>query len=235
MFLQSHSFLLVLVGGLFGVILPPEFFAMSDEKEAKYFKGTTTVGIIFDKGVILAAEKRATMGYFIASKDVDKIVQIADNMAITTAGGVGDAQSLARVMRAELELYKYQKGSGMSVKGASTFLANMLQGSKYFPYMVQIIVAGFDEQPQLFDVDLFGGLLDEKYTSTGSGSVVAFGMLDAGYKAGMREEEAAALAVKSIKAAIKRDSASGEGIDVVCISKDKYRKYKESEVSALSA
>lgn len=192
----------------------------SQENAPKHFKGTTTVGIVYDKGVLVAAEKRATMGTFIASKEVDKILFVSDRIAITTAGGVGDAQSLARLLRAELELYKYSRGESISIQGAATMLANVLQGNKYFPYFVQIIIAGFDSEPRLYDLDLFGGLLGEKYTSTGSGSIVAYGVLDEGYKPGMSESEAVALATRAIRAAVKRDSASGEGVDVVVISKD---------------
>jgi proteasome beta subunit len=198
--------------------------------EDKKFKGTTTVGIVYDKGVILAAEKRATMGTFIASKDVEKILPVGDRIAITTAGGVGDAQSLARLLRAELEMYKYSSGEALSIQGSATLLANVLQGSKYFPYIVQIIIGGYDTAPRLFDVDLFGGLLEEKYTSTGSGSIVAYGVLDDGFKEGMKEEDAVELAKRAIRAAIKRDSASGEGIDVVAISRDSIKKYKTAPV-----
>ncbi len=181
-------------------------------------KGTTTVGIIFKDGVVLAADKRASMGNFIAGKGVDKIHPVADTMAITLAGSVGDAQTLVRVIRAELELYKYAKGSPMSVKSAATLLSNILQGNKYFPYFVQLVIAGYDEQPQLFDLDPFGGLIPEKYTSTGSGSVTAYGYLDAHFKDGMGEDEAVKLAVSSVHAAMKRDSATGEGIDALVIT-----------------
>lgn len=201
---------------------------MSEEHQR--LKGTTTVGIIFDKGVVLAADKRATMGTFIASKTVEKIQMVADNMALTTAGGVGDAQTLARVLKAELELYRYSKGRSMTVRGASTLLANILQGNKYFPYFVQLIIGGYDDSPRLFDLDLFGGLLEEKYTSTGSGSVVAFGVLDEGYKEKMTEKDAVTLATKAIRAAIRRDSATGEGVDVVVITKDNVRRLSESDV-----
>lgn len=180
--------------------------------------GTTTVGITFKDGVVLAADKRATMGNFIAAKAVDKVHPVADKMAITLAGSVGDAQTLVRVIRAELELYKYAKGSPMSVKSAATLLSNVLQGNKYFPYFVQLIIAGFDEQPQLFDLDPFGGLIPEKYTSTGSGSVTAYGYLDAHFKDNMSEDEAVKLAVASVHAAMKRDSATGEGIDAVVLT-----------------
>lgn len=181
-------------------------------------KGTTTVAIIFKDGVVLAADKRATMGNFIAAKGVDKVHPVSDKMAITLAGSVGDAQTLVRVLRAELELYKYGKGSSMTVKGAATLLSNILQGNKYFPYYVQLIIAGFDVQPQLYDLDPFGGLIPEKYTSTGSGSVTAYGYLDAHFKEGMSEEDAVRLAVNSVHAAMKRDSATGEGIDTLVIT-----------------
>ncbi|MBI2445063.1 archaeal proteasome endopeptidase complex subunit beta [Candidatus Micrarchaeota archaeon] len=181
-------------------------------------KGTTTVGITFKDGVVLAADKRASMGNFIAGKGVDKLHPVADKMAITLAGSVGDAQTLVRVLRAELELYKYAKGAPMSVKGAATLLSNILQGNKYFPYFVQLVIAGFDDQPQLFDLDPFGGLIPEKYTSTGSGSVTAYGYLDAHFKDAMSEDEAVRLAVNSVHAAMKRDSATGEGIDTLVIT-----------------
>ncbi len=181
-------------------------------------KGTTTVGVTFKDGVVLAADKRASMGNFIAGKGVDKIHPVADKMAITLAGSVGDAQTLVRVLRAELELYKYAKGSPMSVKSAATLLSNILQGNKYFPYYVQLVIAGYDEQPQLYDLDPFGGLIPEKYTSTGSGSVTAYGYLDAHFKESMGEDEAVKLAVNSVHAAMKRDSATGEGIDALVIT-----------------
>lgn len=199
--------------------------------EDKHFKGTTTVGIVFDKGVVVAADKRATMGSFIASKDVEKILPISDNIVVTTAGGVGDAQSLVRLLRAELELYKHSRGREMSVKGAATLLANVLQGNKYYPYIVQIIVAGFDEAARLYDVDLLGGLLEEKYTSTGSGSVVAYGILDSGFKPNLKEDEAVSLAVRAVRGAIKRDSATGEGVDVIVVTRDKMKRLPSVGVS----
>ena len=203
-----------------------------NSEQKKFGTGTTTVGIVYDKGVLLAADKRATMGSFIASKEVEKIIAIGYRIAITTAGGVGDAQSLSRLLRAELEMYKYASGEPLSIQGSATLLANVLQGSKYFPYIVQIIIGGYDTAPRLYDVDLFGGLLEEKYTSTGSGSIVAYGVLDDGFKESMKEEDAVELAKRAIRAAIKRDSASGEGIDVVAITRDSIKRYKTAPVTA---
>ncbi|MBI5036382.1 archaeal proteasome endopeptidase complex subunit beta [Candidatus Micrarchaeota archaeon] len=203
---------------------------MADFSEQR-LKGTTTVGVTFKDGVVLAADKRATMSQFIASKDVMKIHQIADKMAMTLAGSVGDAQTLVRVMRAELELYKYAKGGDLSVQGAATLLSNVLQGNKYFPYFVQLIIAGYDSAPRLFDLDPFGGLMEEEYVSTGSGSVTAYGYLDANYKNGMSEEEAVRLALSAVRAAIKRDSATGEGVDVIIVTKNGLKRLPASPVS----
>ena len=205
------------------------------DEQPKPLKGTTTVGIVFDKGVVLAADKRATMGTFIAAKEVQKIHPIADRMAITMAGGVGDAQQLARLLRAELELFKHSRGKPITVQGAATLLSNILQGSKYFPYYVQMIIAGVDTKPKLFDLDAFGGLLEEDYVSTGSGSVVAYGVLDEDFKKDMNQEEAAKVAARAVSAAMRRDSATGEGVDVLVITKDSSKFYAPAEVKAMIA
>jgi len=205
------------------------------EWEKEKLKGTTTVGVTFRDGVVLAADKRATYGTFIAAKEVDKIHVVGYSMAMTIAGGVGDAQTLVRLTKAELELYRYSKGERMSVQGAATLLANILQGSKYFPFLVQLIVAGFDSAPQLFDLDPFGGLIKEKYVSTGSGSVVAYGLLDEHFKENMAKDEAVRLAAKAVNSAMKRDNATGEDIDVVCITKTDVKRYSKEEVRQLLA
>ncbi|MFA6329563.1 MAG: archaeal proteasome endopeptidase complex subunit beta [Candidatus Micrarchaeia archaeon] len=203
--------------------------------EPKPLKGTTTVGIVFDKGVVLAADKRATMGTFIAAKEVQKIHLIADRMALTMAGGVGDAQQLARLLRAELELYRHGRRAPMTVQGAATLLSNILQGSKYFPYYVQMIIAGVDTKPKLYDLDPFGGLLEENYVSTGSGSVVAYGVLDEDFRKDMNQEEATRVAARAVSAAMRRDSATGEGVDVLVITKDSAKFVSPADVKAMIA
>ncbi len=202
---------------------------MSDE-EKKMLKGTTTVGITFNGGVVVAADKRATYGTFIAAKEVEKVHMIDEKMAMSIAGGVGDAQTLLRFIKAEIELYKYMNGQNMTVQGAATLLSNILQGNKYFPYMVQLIVAGIDEKPRIFDLDPFGGLLEEKYVSTGSGSVVAYGILDEMFKENMSENDAIRVAAKAVAAAMKRDNATGEGIDLLLITSDKVKRLTKDQV-----
>ncbi|MFH0836362.1 MAG: archaeal proteasome endopeptidase complex subunit beta [Candidatus Micrarchaeota archaeon] len=206
---------------------------MTDEKQPKTFKGTTTVAITFNGGVVLAADKRASMGTFIGSREAEKIHLVGEKIAMTIAGGVGDAQSLVRLLKAEMELYRYSKGAEMPVKGAATLLSNVLQGNKYYPYLVQLIIAGVDSEPRLYDLDPFGGLIKEDYASTGSGSVVAYGLLDEHFKKGMTRDEAVKLAAKAVNSALKRDSATGDGIDLLCISGDGAKRYSKDEVAKL--
>lgn len=198
--------------------------------EDKILKGTTTVGMVFNSGVVLAADKRASMESFIASKTVDKVHLLSDQIAMTMAGAVGDNQALQRYLKAEIELYKYKKGKPPSVKAVSTLLANILQQSKFYPFFVQVMIGGFDSKPQLYDLDAAGGLMKENYLSTGSGSPMAYAILDDSYKEGMPEEDAIRTAVKAVAAAMKRDSATGEGVDVVVIDSKKARKLTPQQV-----
>jgi proteasome beta subunit len=203
-----------------------------EEHYKEPMKGTTTVGLIFKDGVVLATDKRATMGYFIASKNAKKVYQIADRIGMTTAGGVGDAQQLVRVMTVECSLYNMRRGKSMTVGAASTLLSNILNNNRYFPFYVQLLVGGMDETgPHLFSVDAMGGATKEDdVVATGSGSPTAYGILEDRYKPGMNEEDAVSLGVRAVRAAMKRDVATGEGVQAVVITKDSYREIPEEEL-----
>jgi proteasome beta subunit len=204
-------------------------------------KGTTTVGLVFSDGVVLATEKRATMGYFIASKRAKKVYQIADRIGMTTAGGVGDAQQLARIMTVECSLYQIRRGRPIAVGAASTLLSNVLNANRYYPYYVQLLVGGIDDSgPSVYSVDAMGGATrEEDIVATGSGSPGAYGVLEDRYRKDMNEDEAVELAIRSIRAAMRRDAGSGEGIHVVVITRDKYQEIADEDVkkalTALSA
>lgn len=202
------------------------------EQLQESMKGTTTIGIVFSGGVILATEKRATMGYMIASKKAKKVYQVADRIGMTTAGGVGDAQQLARLMTVECNLYQIRRSRPITVGASATLLSNYLNQNRYFPYYVQLLVGGIDENgPSVYSVDAMGGATrEEEIVATGSGSPMAYGVLEDRYKAEMTEDEAIELAVRGLKSAIKRDAGSGEGIHVVVITKDKYQELGEEEV-----
>ena len=199
------------------------------------YKGTTTIGLVCDKGVVLASEKRATMGHFIASKDAKKVYQIDDLVAMTTAGSVGDAQRLVKWMQVESRLYKMRREEPMTVKGIVILLANILSGNRYYPYFVQLLVGGVDKNgPGIYSLDAVGGLIEEKKAvATGSGSPMAYGVLEDRYIEKMPIDEGVELAVRALHNAMKRDSASGDGIDVVKITTDGYTHVEDAEIKRI--
>lgn len=199
------------------------------------YKGTTTIGLVCDKGVVLATERRATMGHFIASKDAKKVYQIDELIAMTTAGSVGDAQRLVKWMQVEAKLYKMRREEPMTVKGIVSLLANILSGNRYYPYFVQLLVGGVDKNgPGIYSLDAVGGMIEEKKAvATGSGSPMAYGVLEDRYAENMPIDEGIELAVRALHNAMKRDSASGDGIDVVKITSEGYIQVEDSEIKKL--
>ena len=179
--------------------------------------GTTTVGIIVKGAVIMATERRVTMDHFIMHKDGKKLHQIDTHAAMTIAGLVGDAQVLVRYMSAELQLYRLQRKVNMPLEAASTLLSNILNQSKYYPYMVQLLVGGCDTAPHIYSVDAAGGSVEDIYASTGSGSPFVYGVLETQYTKDMSVDDGIDLVIKAISAAKQRDSASGGMIDVAVI------------------
>ena len=201
----------------------PSDHPITREKLARALHGTTTVGLVANDYVVLAADKRATAGTLIASRKVKKIVKITDYSAMTISGLVADAQNLADIVREESRYYALTTGVRLSVKGIATLLANILFSSKFFPYIVQLIVGGYDTKPRLYVLDLYGSITEERYAATGSGSPVAYGILEEYYKPGLSLDEAVELARKAVRTAILRDSASGDGIDIAIIGKNVYK------------
>lgn len=199
-------------------------------------KGTTTIGIVFNDGVILATEKRATMGNLVASKTAKKVYKIAPRIGMTTAGGVGDAQQLARIMQVEASLFEIRRAKHMTVGAVSTLLSNYLNQNRYYPYYVQLLVGGVDEKgPSVYSVDAMGGASrEDDIVATGSGSPFAYGLLEDGYRREMNEDEAVDLAVRALRSAMRRDVGSGEDINVVVITPEKYEERKIPGISKRS-
>ncbi|HDQ59881.1 MAG TPA: archaeal proteasome endopeptidase complex subunit beta [Candidatus Woesearchaeota archaeon] len=205
-----------------------------DQKE-KMLHGTTTLGIVTSEGIVLAADKRASMGYLFAHA-VEKVIPITDFIAMTTAGGVGDAQMIVKYMKAELKLYELRKHKAPAVKAASALLSNILFGNRMsiFPFYVQLLLAGRDESGyHLFSLAPDGSNIEDKYVSTGSGSVMAYGVLEDNFKEGMSLKEGVFLAARAIRAAIKRDVFSGNGIDLFTITENGFQKVSDAEVQKI--
>jgi proteasome beta subunit len=195
--------------------------------------GTTTIGLVCKDGVVMASDRRATMGYFIASKDIDKIYAVNDHIAMTIAGGVGDAQVLIRWMKAEIKLYELKQERRIRVEAAATLLANILTQYRFYPFFVQLLIGGLDEKPRLFSVDMLGGITEEKMTSTGSGSPIAFGVMEELFAEDSSIEANLVIAAKAVRAAIRRDAGSGESIDLCTITKSGFRRLEKEEVKKL--
>ncbi|WP_457558330.1 proteasome subunit beta [Candidatus Harpocratesius sp.] len=206
--------------------------------ETKLKTGTTTVGLIIKNGVILATDNRATMGIFVASKRAKKLHQIQPHIYMTIAGGVADAIYLIDLLKAETEIYRLRNKKEISVHAAAKLLQNILYNKKGF-YQVGHIIGGVTpgENPKLYNVEGYGSKLEEKYTSVGSGSVFALGVLETEWKEDLTVNQGIHLAVKAVRSAIIRDIASGNGIDVVVISKNKpviEKRYEINDKSLIS-
>ncbi len=181
--------------------------------------GATTVGVVCKDGVILAAERRVTYGYFVMSKSGKKVFKIAEKIGAACAGIVADMQILTREVGAYLNLYTYEREQSVTVRTAAKLMGSMLFERRYFPYLAQTIVGGMDETgPKLFVLDPLGSVIEDKFTAVGSGSEIAMGLLETDYKDGMAVDDAKGLVRKAVKAASARDIGSGEGIDMLIIT-----------------
>jgi proteasome beta subunit len=192
-------------------------------------KGTTTVGVVCTDGVILSSDTRVTMGYFVAHKQGKKIYQIDDHIGMTISGGVADAQYVVEVLKVNAKLYKLNNGRPMPVKAASRLVGNVLFSARG-GLMAQILVGGVDSTgPHVFSLDPFGSLIEETCVATGSGSPVAYGVLEDKFKEGATIKDMLPVVVRAVDSAMKRDIASGDNYDIVIITKDGYRALSTEE------
>jgi proteasome beta subunit len=196
-------------------------------------KGTTTVGVTCKDGIVFATERRASMGNLIAHKVADKIFKIDDHIGATIAGSVSDAQKLMGYISAEVALYRLRNGTPMSVEAAANMTSNILHASRFYPYYVQTLLGGVDEKgPALFSLDPSGGVIKDLMISTGSGSPVAYGVLEDRYNQEMDIEEGTSVVIRAIKAAMERDTYSGNGIRVAIITKEEgFKMLPDDEVA----
>ena len=182
-------------------------------------EGTTTVGIACEDGVVFASERRASMGNLVAHKVTEKIFKIDDHLAATIAGSVADAQSLMKLMSAEVSLYKMRNRENISVESASALASNILHSS---PAYVQTLLGGVDKNgASIYSLDPAGGMIKDSFISTGSGSMFSYGVLEDRVNENMVVQKAVEVAIRAIKAATERDTFSGNGILVATVTKDK--------------
>ena len=186
--------------------------------ETEGFKGTTTVALLTKDALVLAAERKITYGY-LDMGETPRIFKLDDNIAITTSGMLADLQAVIRILGANLKLLKLERGE-VSVRAMAKFTANMLHQRRMFPYLTELLIGGFDDKPVLFTLDIVGGTSSEdKFAATGTGLTFAYGVLESNYKEDLTQKEAQVLALRAIKAAIKRDVTSGGTIDLAVVTR----------------
>ena len=199
--------------------------------------GTTTVGIACKDGIVLAADMRATAGTMIVDKTADKVHILSDDFAVTWAGTVSDAQLLTRLAKAELKLKEVRTSKRPTTKEAANLIAGLLYSSirrpSMFPAIAHFLLAGKDvDGTHLYDLFPDGSVtLIKDYVSSGSGSVFAYGVLETQYGKNMGVDDGVKLAVKAVNTALQRDSASGNGINVVVVTSKDIKKVMHKEVA----
>ena len=208
---------------------------MIDSKKLRCLKGTTTVGVVCSDGVVLATDSRATAGYLIASRMARKIYRVADHIAFTTAGGVADTEKLVEWLRAESGYYRMITGRPMSVMACARLLANIMNiYYPYYPFVANILVGGVDSSgPQLYFLDIDGGMTRETMAATGSGSPVAYGVLENEIKEGMKVREALPIAVRAVRTAMRRDVGTGGPVAAATVTEEGYRELGPDEINKL--
>ena len=199
-------------------------------------KGTTTIGLVCQNSVVLASDTRVTMGSYVAHKHGKKIYQIDDHLAMTISGSVADAQRTVDILKVNAQLYRLNMDRPMPVSSAARLIANLLFSSRYAPLIAQVLIGGMDDTgPHVFSLDPFGSLTEEKCVATGSGSPIAYGILEDRFKEDMSAEEILPVIVKAVAAAMKRDAASGDSFNVAVIDKKGYRELTQKEKKQLLA
>jgi proteasome beta subunit len=189
-----------------------------------FIPGATTVGVIFKEGVILASEKRVSYGYLIVSKTGKKVFKLTDHIGAACAGLVSDMQVLIREVEAYGNLFNLDVGRPISVRSAAKLMSSLLFNHRLAPLITQTIVGGVDKEgPSLYSLDPLGSVLPDKYTVVGSGTEIAMGVVEEGYKDNMGMDEAKDLVTRAMKSAVSRDIMSGDGIDFLIITKDGIR------------
>ena len=192
-----------------------------------YMPGATAVGITYDGGVVMASERRIAYGNFLVSKTTKKTFKITDFVGACCAGLVADMQVLAMQMRALTKIRKMELKREIPPNSVAKMMSSLMYERRFYPLLTQVIVGGVDGVPAIYTLDPLGSVLPDDYAAVGTGAEMALGVLDQEYKPGMNEKDAVTLAIKSIKSAIMRDTASGDGIDVLVADKTGIRESTE--------
>ena len=199
--------------------------------------GTTTVGVKTKNLVVLATDMQTSLGNLNYEQETQKIYKITENISCTTAGSVADAQVLIRFMQAHAKLFEIERKTKITAKSLSTYVANVLNSYRYYPYEVQFIFGGFVDRPEIFEIGPTGSILERtKFAVSGSGTVLAMSTLDSSYEDNMTEEKTIELAIRAVNSAKKRDIYTcGRSINVWAIDEKGTRTIDDGKVLSILA
>lgn len=192
-----------------------------------YMPGATAVGVTFDGGVVFASEKRIAFGNFLVSKSTKKTFEITPKVGATCAGLVADMQILSLQIAALAKIRKMELKRDVPPNSVAKMMSNMMYERRYFPLLTQVIVGGVVDKPILYTLDPLGSVLPDEYAAVGTGAEMALGVLDPQFKQNMTEDEAVDLAKKAVRSASLRDSASGDGVDIMVITSEGIKETSE--------
>ncbi|MEM2841851.1 MAG: proteasome subunit beta [Thermoproteota archaeon] len=200
------------------------------------YHGTTTVGIVCKDGVVFATDTRVIQGpTLVAHKYGKKVHMIDKHVAITIAGGVADAQALIDVLRYQSRVYKLERNVPIPVSSIANFASIVMFRMRMMPLEIQALIGGIDHHgPSLVQLDPFGGLSNESFAATGSGSPVALGFLEANIKGTLTTEDSIKIAAQSVLVAMSRDTATGNDFDIAVIDKGGYKELGLKEKEEIS-
>jgi proteasome beta subunit len=185
----------------------------------QFLPGATAVGISYDKGVILSAEKRVSYGNFVVNKNTKKTFPVTNQVGAACAGMIADMQVLVRQVAALAKIRKLETRRNVAPNSIAKLMSVIMFERRFFPLLTQVIVGGLETKPEIYTLDPLGSVLPDEYAAVGTGAEMALGIIDSEYKPDMSEEKAREMAIKAIRSSILRDSSSGDGIDLLVITK----------------
>lgn len=185
----------------------------------QFLPGATAVGISFSDGVTLAAERRVSYGNFVINKHTRKIFPVTESVGAACAGMIADMQVLVRQVEALAKIRKLETRRNVAPNSIAKLMSVIMFERRFFPLLTQIIVGGVDTKSQIYTLDPLGSVLPDDYAAVGTGAEMALGVLDSEYKSSITAQESKELALKAIRSSVQRDSASGDGVDLLTITK----------------
>jgi len=210
--------------------------------DALKYHGTTTVAMTASDGVVLCTDTRVTAGYlYIAHRQGKKVHRIDNHVGVTIAGTVAEAQSMIDTLKYYANLYKLENEKPIPIKSLGRISANIFFANRFYPFIADFLIGGYDDLDGnvIYSVDFFGALAKEDAVSTGSGSPVAYGIIEDQYRKGMKVDQVIPIAIQAVNAAIKRNAGTGDGFDVAVITKERgyqelTKKEKEQRLIAIT-